>query len=236
MSRDVEHAANKRAVADRLGALITAPVDSLGDAAGQAYAAGAKLNAFHPVNELEGTDAIANGLWRPLRDAFPDLARRDQIVAAGEYEGADYVCSMAYLEGTFEHAWLDIPPSHDVATLRCCSIDRVEDGRIVESHVLIDTLDVMRQAGIWPIAPSLGTEAPWASPATGDGVQLDACDLERGAEALRIVKAMHAGLGDFDGESLSSMNHAPYWTPGFMWYGPSGIGTTKGLAGFEAHH
>ena len=32
------------------------------------------------------------------------------------------------------------------------------------------------------------------------------------------------------------MDHARFWEPGFMWYGPSGIGTSKGLDGFEAHH
>ena len=32
------------------------------------------------------------------------------------------------------------------------------------------------------------------------------------------------------------MHHAQYWTPDFMWYGPAGIGTTRGLAGFEAYH
>ena len=45
----------------------------------------------------------------------------------------------------------------------------LDAGRIAESHVIIDTLDVMRQAGYWPIAPSLGTEAPWPSPATCRG-------------------------------------------------------------------
>jgi len=236
MGREAEHAANKRAVTDRLRALMAVPIDSLDDATADAYSADASLHAFHPINELDGPAAIGAGLWRPLREAFPDLVRRDQIVAAGEYQGADYVCSMSYLEGTFENAWHDIPPNHEVSTLRCCSIDRVENRRIVESHTLVDTLDVMRQAGVWPVAPSLGAEAPWASPATGDGVDLETCDHDRGAQALRIVKAMHAGLGDFDGEDLHSMSHARYWAPGFMWYGPSGIGTSKGLAGFETHH
>ena len=121
-------------------------------------------------------------------------------------------------------------------SLRCCEIDRVEDGRIVESHLLIDTLDVMRQAGHWPVAPSLGTEGRWPSPATGDGVDLDRCDHDRGSEALSVVKAMHAGLAAFDGSDLRSMDHARFWQPAFMWYGPSGIGTTTGLAQFEAHH
>ena len=48
--------------------------------------------------------------------------------------------------------------------------------------------------------------------------------------------SLTAGLGQFDGEDLASMEHARFWEPGFMWYGPSGIGTSKGLSGFETHH
>ncbi len=232
-----EHAANKRAVASNLRSLLTEPLDSLAEIAAGTYAKDARLFAFHPVNEAEGATEIARALWQPLRASFPDLERRDQIVVAGEYEGRNFVSAMSYLQGTFANDWLDIPASHEVVTLRCCEIHRVgDDQRIDQSHVIIDTLDVMRQAGVWPIAPSLGTEAPWPSPGGAGGVNLESCDFERGAESLRLVKAMHAGLGQFDGKDLKSMDHARYWEPGFMWYGPSGIGTSKGLAGFEAHH
>ncbi len=232
-----EHTANKRAVVSSLQGLITEPVEELADVASAAYTDDAKLFAFHPVNEVQGARSIAAELWQPLRESFPDIKRRDQIVVAGEYQGENFVSAMSYLEGSFEADWLDIPANHEVVTLRCCEIHRVDsESRIVESYVLIDTLDVMRQAGVWPIAPSLGAEAPWPSPNGVGGVNLDACDLERGAEALKLVKAMHAGLGQFDGKDLKSMDHARFWEPGFMWYGPSGIGTSKGLAGFEVHH
>ncbi len=231
-----DHAANKRAVASNLRALLTEPLDALDDAAAAAYSDGAKLHAFHPVNDATGAADIVHALWRPLRESFPDLERQDQILVAGSYEGQDYVSAMSFLTGGFEKDWLDIPANNEVVTLRCCEIHAVDDGRIVESHVLIDTLDLMRQAGCWPVAPSLGEEYSWPGPATGDGVNLNECDHERGAMALRIVKAMHAGLGQFDGKSLESMDHARFWEPDFMWYGPSGIGTTTGLAEFEAHH
>lgn len=230
------HAANKRAVASNLHSLVSEPLDRLSDAGAATYADNAHVFAFHPVNEAVGADAIVDTLWKPLREAFPDIERRDQIVTAGRYEDSDYVCLMSALKGTFANDWLGIPASHDVTTLRCCEINRIQAGVIVESQVLIDTLDVMRQANVWPIAPSLGVEALWPPPATGDGANLDVCDHERGAEALRLVKAMHAGLGRFDGKDLTSMDHARFWTPDFMWYGPSGIGTSRGLEEFEAHH
>lgn len=230
------HAANKRAVASNLRGFFAEPLTALGELAATTYTEDALLHAFHPVNDVEGPEAIVEALWRPLRDAFPDIERRDQIIAAGSYQDKDFLCAMSFLQGSFEQDWLGIPANQAVVTLRCCEIHRVDDGRIAETHVLIDLLDVMRQAGYWPIVPSLGTEATWPSPATAGGVMLDACDHVRGAEALAIVKAMHAGLGSFDGKDLRTMDHARYWEPGFLWYGPSGIGTSKGLAGFEAHH
>ena len=27
-----------------------------------------------------------------------------------------------------------------------------------------------------------------------------------------------------------------HWHPNFMWYGPAGIGTTRGMKGFEDYH
>ena len=40
----------------------------------------------------------------------------------------------------------------------------------------------------------------------------------------------------YDGMSLLSMDQEKYWHPDFMWYGPTGIGTTRGLEGFRRQH
>ena len=52
---------------------------------------------------------------------------------------------------------------------------------------------------------------------------------------------MGAGLGKFnatkpDRASLDEMGQVNYWHPNFLWYGPAGIGTTRGLSGFEDYH
>ncbi len=236
MLNPLSHAANKSAVVSNLRNILRAPIADLRQAVADTYTDDAKLFAFHPVNEHQGADAICDALWRPIRASFPDIERRDQVVIGGSYKESDYVCTFSVLQGTFASDWLGIPASHGVATLNCGEMNRIEDGRIVESHVLIDVLDLMHQANCWPLAPSLGAEGMWRGPATQDGVRLDVADSERGAETLKIVKDMHAGLLAFDGKDLSSMHHARYWTENFMWYGPSGIGTTRGLKGFEAHH
>ncbi len=236
MSDSALHAANKKAVVANLRNVCSADINSLDAAILAAYAEDARLFAFHPVNEHQGAAAISAALWRPIREAFPDIERRDQIVLAGEYEQREFVCSFSHLQGTFVSDWHGIPATRGTVSLRCCEINQVADGKIVEAHVLIDVLDLMHQAGCWPISPSLGEEGAWRSPATQDGVDLDNVHAEAGAKALKLVKAMHAGLLAFDGKDLSSMHHAQYWTPNFLWYGPSGIGTSRGLKGFEAHH
>lgn len=236
MTDSAMHAANKRAVVTNLRTICSTSLDELDAAVAVAYADDARLFAFHPVNENVGSGAIARSLWRPIRESFPDIERRDQIILAGEYDGDDYVCAMGQLQGTFENDWHDIPASRGVATLRYGEVHRIADGRITKSHVLIDVLDLMYQADCWPISPSLGAEGAWRPPATLDGIDLESVDPETGREALALVKKMHGGLLAFDGKDIRSMHHARYWTPNFMWYGPAGIGTTRGLRGFEAHH
>ena len=106
--------------------------------------------------------------------------------------------------------------------------------------MLIDVLDVIRQAGFWPLAPSLGTETQWPGPITGDGLTFDDSDPAIGAASLAQARAMQETLGrynDLDGlgrQGLLDMPQKDYWHPKMMWYGPCGIGTTRGLQGFVA--
>lgn len=236
MPRAEAHSRNKRFVQRRLQALCRASVDDLEDSVGAVYADDARLFAFHPVNECTGAAAIASALWRPLRSALPDLQRRVSILIAGESGGRDLVAVMGHLQGTFTRPLFDIPPTHGVVHIRYGEVHRVVNGRISETWMIADLLDLMRQAGCYPIAPALGAEGRWPGPATQDGVLPDKVGPDRGAESLRLVRRMHAGLLRFDGKRLESMDHEQYWTPDFLWYGPSGIGTTRGLHGFRAHH
>ena len=38
--------------------------------------------------------------------------------------------------------------------LKCCEIHEIKNGRIIESHILIDVMDFLRQADKWVINPS----------------------------------------------------------------------------------
>ncbi len=108
--------------------------------------------------------------------------------------------------------------------------------------MLIDVLDVIRQAGFWPLAPSLGTEEMWPAPFTADGVVLTPQDPAVSAASIAQTLAMHGTLGAYDDrsgqgrEGLMAMPQREHWHPKMMWYGPCGIGTTRGLQGFVDYH
>ncbi|MGI9501126.1 MAG: ester cyclase, partial [Geminicoccaceae bacterium] len=135
---------------------------------GDIYHQGAHWRGSHPLNEIDGVDAIEASVWRPLLQSFPDLERRDQILVGGAYEGRDYVAAMGHYCGTFRKDWLTIPATGRPVYLRYGEVYQVEDGKVVESTCLWDLLDLIRQAGFWPIAPSLGTEGMWPGPVTAD--------------------------------------------------------------------
>ena len=236
MPRTEAHIRNKRRVHHSLKALCHASADKLENAVGTTYADDARLFAFHPVDECSGAAEIADALWRPLRSALPDLQRRDSILIAGGSDGRDLVAAMGHLQGTFTGSLFDIPPTHGVVHIRYGEVHHLLDGRISTTWMIADMLDLMRQAGCYPIAPALGAEGRWPGPATQDGILPDIVDPAGGAKSLNLVRQMHAGLLRFDGKRLESMDHEQYWTPDFLWYGPSGIGTTRGLRGFRVHH
>ncbi len=209
------------------------------------YHSDAQWWGCHPFNEVQGHTDIS-AIWRQLRTALPDMERRDGIFISGESKvdnrvsealtGRILVASMGCYQGTFQQDLCGIPATKGVVTLRSCEVHSIVDGKIAHSYVLFDLLDLMRQANVWPLMPSLGTEGMWQHPATHDGVRLNSSEPAQGDSAFNTVIAMHNALLSFDGKDLNSMQHQQYWTDHFLWYGPAGIGTTRSMSGFRAHH
>jgi predicted ester cyclase len=196
----------------------------------------------HPINELGSSEEALEKTWVPLKTSLPDLERRDVILVGGTYEGRDYIACVGHYCGTFRHDWLGIPATGRPIYLRYGEVYQIEDGRIVQANCLWDVLDVIRQAGFWPIAPSLGTEGMWPGPLTADGIVLRETDAAQSASSLAQTLAMHKSLGDYNDlegkgrDGLLTMPQKQHWHPKMMWYGPSGIGTTRGLQGFVDYH
>lgn len=226
-------------VADRVGVMRVAealaqahrPADLL-----RLLAADARLHAFHPVNDLAGRDTVEAGLWRPLLDALPDLERRVDLQLTGRFADADWIASTGHLVGIFSRDLWGVRATDRPALLRFGSFDRVEKGRIVETWLIVDLPALMIACGQWPLSPPLGVALLAPAPATGDGVRRSAADPAESTASLDLVEAMIAGLMRYDGVSLASMGMRSFWTPGFHWYGPGGIGMARGHADYERAH
>lgn len=236
-----QNLANKRWIIATMQELAGGPPAELAQAVDAGYHHDAKVHVTHPVNELEGRHAIAAALWQPLRAALPDAERRDSIVVGGCYGNAPWVGCTGHFVGVFERDWLGIPATRQVVAVRYAEGHRLRAGKIAASYVFIDFLDLMRQAGYWPIAPSLGREMQWLPPMTHDGVVLTAQDSAVSQRTIERVLRMHAALGRYSGQPptravLDEMEMVRHWHPNFMWYGPCGIGTTRGLKAFEEYH
>lgn len=192
----------------------------------------------HPFGDLIGPDAFYDRALAPLFDAWPDLERRDWIVMAGQTpEGADWVGCGGHYVGTFIAPWLDIPPTGHLVHMRFHEFYRFENGKVVEFQALWDIPEVMMQAGAWPMAPSLGREFCVPAPATQDGFVPGPHDEERSRASTQHIIDMldHLKLHPSQG-GPEVMEMDRYWHPRMSWYGPAGIGTGRGTAGFRNWH
>ena len=192
----------------------------------------------HPFDSCVGPDAFYDLAYRDLLTAWPDLERRDYIVMAGPDEaGAEWVGCGGYYTGVFVSPWLHIPPTGHQVTMRFHEFFRIESGKIAEFQALWDIPEVMMQANAWPMAPSLGREWHVPGPATGGGHVPGPYEHERSTETRQHIIDMlghlkkHPSQGDPD-----VMEMERFWHPRMNWYGPSGIGTGRGIAGFRNWH
>jgi len=194
-------------------------------------APGCVVYLAHPFETLDVADYEAKALGA-LGAAIPDLERRVTIEMAGmDAQGQLWVGHCGYWCGRFEAAFLGIPPTGRMVAMRFHEFFRVEAGRVVEMQALWDIPEVMMQAGVWPLSPSLGREWQVPGPATQDGLRVSG----DGTAARQVVGDMLAALGH-DPSGTPAEVLARYWWTDCSWYGPSGIGTARGIEGFRAHH
>ncbi len=198
----------------------------------------ALVRVSHPFGELQGPEAFFEACYAPLAQAWPDLERRDHIVVAGPSAHGDrWVGCAGYYSGVFSKPWLDIPPTGHLARMRFHEFFRMVEGEIVEIQALWDLPEVMMQAQAWPLAPSLGLEWHVPGPATSDGIVDSPRDERRSQAALALVKEMLECMNRHPSEGGPEvMEMERFWHPRMNWYGPSGIGTGRGIAGFRNWH
>ena len=232
------HTENKARLATLRAAMYDFEPPAVQAALSDLIAADAMIHTPHPLRNMTGPQAFYDTCYAPLLAAMPDLERRDWIVMAGRTSHrGDWVGCGGHYMGSFVAPWLDIPPTGHLAHMRFHEFYRFEDGEVVEIQALWDIPELMMQAGAWPMAPSLGREFCVPGPATQDGVVSGPREAARAQESCDLIVDMldhmkrHPGQG---GPEVMEM--ARFWHPKMNWYGPAGIGTGRGIAGFRNWH
>ncbi|WP_305986033.1 ester cyclase [Roseibium sp. MMSF_3544] len=195
----------------------------------------------HPVNRLTGRQSVRESFFAPLKEALSHVRRRDEIFIGGPNRrapGGHWVTSVAHYVGNFEKSLFGVRPSNHLTFLRSGEFYRIEpDGRISEAKIIIDLIDLMRQAGRFPLPRILGTEMLFPGPATHDGVLPSG--QGDGEKTLDLCEAMLADLKNYDPKTFTSNKQTGedgYWHDDMLWYGPGGIGSNYRWSGFEKDH
>lgn len=189
-----------------------------------------------PVNNLLGTNELLTSYWQPLVSALPDIERKPFINVQSEYNGKEWIASTGYFVGTFSQPLWGIPANNKTLYLRFTELVELDENKIKQCFLIIDFLDAMNQVGVNPLRKSLGHSGLIMPPSTMDGLSREKTSKAEAEKSEQLILDMLAELGRFDGKSLSSMKLENFWHPDFMWYGPAGIGTTRGIEGFRRDH
>jgi predicted ester cyclase len=198
----------------------------------------ALIQLCYPFETMVDPNALVEQAYKPLVDAIPDLERRDTIVMAGQANNGDsqWLGACGYYTGVFKRPWLGIPPTGHMVSMRFHEFYRFSNGKIIEMQSVWDIPEVMMQANVWPMVPSLGREWHVPGPATQDGIVRLEADEEKSKASMSLVNDMCDALGNYATGGVEAMRLADYWHPRCSWYGPSGIGTGRGIEGFRNWH
>ncbi len=191
-----------------------------------------------PFNDIFGPTHLYETCYAPLLLAMPDLERRDLIVLSGiTPAGNEWVGCAGHYLGTFVSPWLDIPPTGHMTHMRFHEFFRFEQGKIVEIQAIWDIPEVMLQAQAWPLSPSLGWEGFIPGPASQDGLRIGDKHPGQGEASVQHVLDMltHLILHPKQG-GPEVMQLQRFWHPRMNWYGPAGIGSSRGITGFRNWH
>ena len=229
------HNRNKQRIGALRAALYDIDAGALRGQLGEIFAADCLVQLANPLETLDGVGGLYAEAYAPLLQAVPDLERRDFIVMAGASNGDDWVGCCGHYMGVFERPWRDIPPTRHLMAMRYHEFFRLDDGMIVEMQALWDIPQVMMQAGVWPMTPSLAVEWVAPGPATEDGIVTEAYDEAKSQTSLDLLTAMLVAL-ERSPEGLAAMEIDRRWHRQMMWYGPAGIGSMRQVSGFRNWH
>ena len=116
------------------------------DMADEVYASGFTAKDIHDQSKvLQGPQGIKQSVME-TRAALPDIHFTiDHLIAEG-----DLVVGAFTIRGTHKGVLAGIPPTGKQVTMRGISIDRIRNGKFVETWTYFDALGFLQQLGALP--------------------------------------------------------------------------------------
>lgn len=229
----------KKLVLDFYRELDQSPPEAAADVLSQYTTGEYRWRGSYPFNELHGAEVVAREFWTPYKSAFSPIQRRPNIFFASrnriDGEQTVWVCSMGHMLGHFHKPWLGINPSHKMAFLRYCEFHRVADGKIQESALHIDIMNILLQSGSRVIPEPTGFVTITPGPQTQDGLLLNAHPPEEGKATLDLIERMIHRLID-TGVKTTIEDLKLDWHDDMLWWGPAGIGASYTQEGYLKGH
>ena len=204
---------------------------------------------LHPFHEQPNAEAAITTFWQPFLAAFTHPERRETVFFAGlndcDDQATTWTCSMGQFRALFDAPWLGISPTRKTTLLRYAEFHQVRDGKIAQTALFVDILDLIWQAGLWPLSPMTGAPGVFPPPLTNDGQQLEPQDPVEGEKTLHIINNMSASITDANAILQGKSDAKPLtpqeelrlnWHDDMAWYGPAGIGATFTIDRYVEQH
>lgn len=216
-----------------------AQAENVADALGRNTSPTCRFHFVHPFNEAIGAGDASELFWRPIKECFSPLQRRQDIFFAGrnrvDGERTIWVVSMGHLLGLFDQPFLGVRPTRQATMLRYAEFNQVEDNRIVDNTVFLDTLNFMHQAGAEALPPSTGATMVTPGPRTHDGLLFSDQPPDEGKATLDLILRMIDRLVSADVKTTKEDLELD-WTEDMIWWGPGGIGAPYTQARYLEQH
>jgi steroid delta-isomerase-like uncharacterized protein len=104
-----------------------------------------------PPGQGPGREGLRHFLAH-MFEAFPDLSWRvEEMVAEG-----DRVAAWSTWEGTHRGMFMGIPSTGRTVSVEAWTIDRIRNGKLAESRIIMDVMGLMQQLGALPAPANTG--------------------------------------------------------------------------------
>lgn len=200
---------------------------------------GYNWKGVYPFREQQGTTAVAEKFWVPLKRSLSRMQRRQHMFIAGTNPYADeqWVMSMGDFMGLFDEDWLGIRHNRKMINLRYVEFSCVEGEKITKTALLVDLIGFMQQAGCYPLPPMTGSYYAYPGPRQHDGLLFEDAPEEEGRKTLELIDRMVDDLNSYNDEMFCPPEcYERTWSKDMIWFGPCGIGASYTIPRYLEQH